>query len=421
MNRLGALALVGFLGCGVSESVIDDGELQGEGTTDAELTREVRATGGGLSVALQPTLESRAGRWVLRGTASQDLSAVFSFVPDDAFGQATLTGARTFEVSFDSMSELNTVLSGLRLLVNLTPVGARKAITLGIDLAPRLTSMAGSTRVMLPTPEVAPVFARGGLTYRTTARTAVSLLTRVSNGAQFSARTPPGEYNVDFTFDALRSGLDDGAAGRRVQFVATATTGVLRTKTALLTAAVKAVQVTTGDPYQAWPSASCTEPVRTCLAATSIGATDFGDCGTYRQVNRCGLPNQVPALFGSPDDLTALTQALALVTPPAGKTVTFAAFGLFDNRNVTADLAARGWLRQSGVTGTVGVALTPGQVNTLLDGWNARSLVPAAQRTVLQNSFKAIRVDSTSATGAPEVHVVLLFSGASRLTVFSLR
>ena len=421
MKALCVFALVGFLGCGVSDAVLDDAALQDEAVADGELSRDVHASGGGLSVTIAPTLESRAGRWVLKGVASKDLSAAFSFVPDDGFGQATLTGPRSFEVSLDSMSELNTVLSGLRLLVNLTPAGATKAITVGIDLAPRFTSTTGSTRVVLLTPEVAPVFARGGLTYRTTVRTAVSVLTTVSNGAQFSARAAPGEYSVDFTFDALRSGLDDGAAGRKVQFVATATTGVLRTKTSALTAAVKTVQVTTADPYQVWPSATCTEPVRTCLAATAIGATDFGDCGTYRQVNRCGLPNQVPALFGSPDDLTALNQALALITPPAGKTVTFGAFGLFDNRNVTADLAARGWLRQVGGTGTVGASLTPGQVNALLDGWNARSLVPALQQTVLQNSFKAVRVDSLSASGAPELHVVVLFIGASRLTVFSLR
>ena len=420
MKRLVSLALVGFFGCGASDAVLDDVDSQDDATTDATLVRDVRGTGGGLSVALKPTLALRAGRWVLQGTASQDLTAVSSFVPDDAFGEATLTGARTFEVSFDSMSELNTVLSGLRLLVDLTPAGATKAITLGVDLAPRFTSTAGSTRVLL-TPEVAPVFARGGLTYRATVRTAVSTLTSVSNGAQFSARTPPGEYSVDFTFDALRSALDDGAAGRRVEFVATASTGVLRAKTALLVAAVKTVEVTTADPYQVWPAAACTEPVRACLAATPLGATDFGDCGTYRQVNRCGLPHQVPALFGSPDDLSALNQALALVAPPAGRTVTFGAFGLFDNRNVTADLAARGWLRQVGGTGTVGAVLTPGQVNTLLDGWNARSLVPALQHTVLQNSFKAIRVDSISSTGAQELHIVVLFTTASRLTVFSLR
>lgn len=424
MKHVLALSLVGLFGCGVSDSYVDDSELDAEATVDAELTRDLKASAGGLTVSIRPVLEARLvgneTRWFLRGSANQDLSAVFSFVPDDGFGEATLTGARTFEVSVDSMSELNTVLSGLRLLVNVTPVGATRALTVGLDVAPRFTGISGSTRLSL-TPDVAPVFARGGLTYRGAVRTAVSNLTSVSHGAQFSARTAPGEYAVDFSFEALRSALVDGAAGGRVQFVATQPPSTLRTKTALLVVTVKRVQMTTSDPYDIWPSVTCTDAVKTCLAATPIGATDFGDCGTYREVNRCGLPHQIPALFSSPDDLTALNQALSSVQVPAGKSVSFGAFGLFDNRNVTVELAARGWLQQVGLTGTIGAPLTAGQVNTLLDGWNARALVPAAQRTVLQNAFKAVRVDSVSATGAPEVHVVLLFTTASRVTVFSLR
>ncbi len=418
--RLMALGVVGLLGCGVGASSVNEAfDDDFEAVADAELAN-VKGTGSGLTVTAKAVLEPRQvgseTRWVLSATTNKDLSEVFSFVPDDAFGQATVVGPRAFEVSVDSRSELNTVLSGLKLLVNVTPVGSTRPVTVGLDLEPRFVGISGSTRIVVR-PEVSPVFARGGLTYRGFARTASSVLSSVSNQAQFAERAVQGEYDVDFSFDALVSALDAPATNaKRVQFKATAPTGTLRTKTATLSAAVRKIALTTGDPYEVWPAASCTPEVKACLEATPIGTTDFGACGTYRQVSRCGLPHQVPALFASPDDLTALTQALAAIIPPSGKSVSFSAYGLFDNRNVTVDLAARGWMQQANVAGTLGAVLTPGQVNTLLDGWNARSLVPATQQTVLQQSFKAIRVDSAQGT-----HIVLLFTSASRVTVFTLR
>jgi hypothetical protein len=179
---------------------------------------------------------------------------------------------------------------------------------------------------------------------------------------------------------------------------------------------VKAVALTTGDPYQVWASDRCPTAVRTCLNATPVGATDFGDCGSYREVNACGLPNQVPALFPSPDDLTPLRQALDLLQTPAGKSVAFSVYGLHSTRNVTPELAARAWLDQTSTTATIGATLTPGQVNTLLDGWSARTMVPAAQRAMFQNSFRAVRLN-----GASETHVLLFFSSAARIVVFTLR
>ncbi len=129
---LRSFSLVSFavlVACGgpvsvVDEAVTDDFEAQ----TDAELTKLVRATGGGLTVTFKPVLVARVENnqkvWVMEGTASRDLSEAFSFVPDDGFGEARLTGARTFEVVLVDGSELNTILSGLKLLVKLTPTGS---------------------------------------------------------------------------------------------------------------------------------------------------------------------------------------------------------------------------------------------------------------------------------------------------------
>lgn len=432
MLRSSMVVFAAFLcACGGPLSMVDDESSDDvEAQTDAELTKLVRATGGGLTVTFKPVLVSRVEnnqkKWVMEGTASRDLSEAFSFVPDDAFGEARLTGARTFEVALADGSELNSILSGLKLLVKLTPAGSTKSVTAGVDLQPRFLSSKGSTRITV-LPELNPVYARGGLTYRGRARAASGTLSAATttDGAVINValRTSGlGEYDVDFSYDNLSIALDvPGVNASTVDFTGASTTGQVRTKRAVLGVTVKALALTLDDPYQVWPSATCPTAVRTCLNATAVGATDFGDCGTYREVRACGLPNQIPSLFPSPDDLTPLNTALAALQLPAGKTVAYSVFGLHDARNVTPELAARAWLDQTGTTAMPGATLTPGQVNTLLDGWAARSMMPAAQRAMFQNSFRALRLDGRSASGATETHVVLLFTSAARMVVFTLR
>jgi hypothetical protein len=414
-----AFAVVSLLGCGGGLVEVDAlGEADVEAETDAELTRSLRAEGGGLTVWVKPVLTKRVVgsqvKWVLEGSTSRDLEGAFSFVPDDAFGEAMVTGARSFEVALADGHELNSILSGLRLLVNLSPRDASRPITAGIDLQPRFTSMRGSTRVMLSPPELRPVYARGGLSYRGQVRVASGTLTAVTGvdgvALPTQAAVGAGESSIDFTYEALARSL-----GGVVQATARSVDGQTRVKTATLSVTTKSVQLTTADPYEVWTT-TCPTEVRACLNATPAGATDFGACGSYREVSRCGLPNQVPSLFPSPDDVSALTQALAALQVPAGKTVSFSAWGLQSTRNVTVELAARGWLEATGTQATVGATLTAGQVNALLDGWNARSLVPAMQRVVLQTSFRAVRLDGPGVT-----HVMLYSSGAFRLTVFTLR
>lgn len=223
-------------------------------------------------------------------------------------------------------------------------------------------------------------------------------------------------YGLDFTYDNLELALSvPGLHADQVEVLATEPSGRVRSKLGVVAATVKAIELTSADPYDVWPPTRCPTAVRTCLAATPVGTTDFGDCGSFREVSVCGLPNQVTGLYPSPDDQTALRQALAGLQVPTGKSVTFA-YGTSNTRGVSMELVAQGWLRTTNSTAAVGAALTPGQVNTLLDGWNARSLVPAAQAVVYQNSFRAIRLDEPGAT-----HVVLLFQNAFRLVVITLR
>ena len=421
------IAAFTFLSCGPQEASVTD--LDGVELSEADdlaLSTELRARAGTLTVWFKPVLTSRLVdnrvRWVATGRASRDLTAVFSFVPDDAYAQATLTGARTFEVVLDDGSELNTVLSGTRLLVRFDVAGSTEAVYAGVHFAPRFVNITGSTRLSL-TPEVVPVYAQGGLTYRGRARAtsaAATLSASTLDDATFrlSRRAVAGQWNVDVSFESLALALSaPGVNADKVEFTLNEN-GTLRSKLAVLTATVSGLELTTADPYDVWFPTRCTTAVRACLNALPVGTTDFGDCGSYREVDACGLPNQLPGLYASPDDLTALDTALAQVrgSLPAGKSVSFSAFGV-DGRNATVELVARAWVDQSGLDDAlVAGALTPGQVNTLLDGWQARALVPAAQRVVYQSAFKALRVNEGGRT-----HVLLSFSTAARVVVLTLQ
>ncbi|MCU0702269.1 MAG: hypothetical protein MUC96_37710 [Myxococcaceae bacterium] len=418
-----SLVVLSLFGCGGGVVAVSDPQ-DFEAETDAELTRAVRAELRGLTVSVKPVVTVRVTgsqrKWIVAGETNRDLDGAMSFVPDDAFGEATVTGPRTFEVAIAEGYELNSLLSGLRLLVNLTPRGATRPITAGIDLAPRFTSIRGSTRLSLAA-EIRPVYASGGLRYRGQVRAPVGSQVSASTlddvTIVVSARATLGVYGLDFTYDDLALALDvPGVNADQVEVLASEPGGRFRSKLAVVAATVKAVELTSADPYTVWPPTRCPTAVRTCLTATPIGATDFGDCGSYREVSVCGLPNQVTQLYPSPDDQTALQQALAALQVPAGKSVTFTAYGTSNTRNVPMELVAQGWKQTTNSPATVGATLTPGQVNTLLDGWNARSMVPAAQAVVYQQSFRAIRLDEPGAT-----HVVLLFQSAFRMVVITLR
>lgn len=427
MRALPWLVLLGVVGCGPQEALLP--EEDGTELSAAEeqlLSTPLRARAGDLIVWLNPLLTSRLVdnqvRWVATGRTSRDVEGAFSFVPDDAYAQATVTGPRSFELSFDDRSELNTLMSGTRLLVRFTVVGQAAPVFAGVRFAPRFTNITGSTRMSI-SPEVVPVYANGGLTYRGRARATspsatLSASTLDDATIALRRRAVAGQWNVDLSFDDLALALSvPGVNSDKVEFTL-AEGSALRSKLAVLAGTVSGLELTTADPYQVWFPTRCTTPVRACLNALPVGTTDFGDCGTYREVDACGLPNQVPALFSSPDDLTALDAALAQVraTLPAGKSVAYTAFGV-NGRNATVELVGRAWLDQvSLANATVVGTLTPGQVNTLLDGWQARALVPAAQRVVYQSAFKALRIDAGGRS-----HVLLYFATAARLVVLTVQ
>lgn len=253
-----------------------------ESTTDdkADATNEIRARIDGLTVWVDPTLHHTSAGWELEGRASRNLESVFSFVPDDAFATAVTTTARGFKVTFAPGSELNTMMSGLPILIQVRPISGESA-TAAVWFKPRLTAFTGSTRVYLNT-TIQPVWIGGELAYRGGASTAagwgdLAVWGDGGAGPQVIAQ-PLRKFRIDWTYDALIAAQIVHAAAYK--------DGATAEKTGQLEVAVGKLALTRQDPYDAWPR-TCEPAVQACLDAL-VGTVDTGACGTYRQVQSCG-------------------------------------------------------------------------------------------------------------------------------------
>lgn len=417
---LSAVMVMAACAPNVATTTEADGELGAE--TDA-LTGELKAAVPSLTVWLRPnlTVEQRDGRlvYVLRGRASQNLEGVNSFVMDDPFGFANVLSARTFEVVFDSNSELNTLAAGLRVFIAVRPTSATvKPATVAITLQPSFTAPTGSTSVFVRG-DVWPIAVGDALTYRAIVRTTggAPLTVTTDDGASWpTAKRDADEWNVDLSFNQLRAACDE--AGEQVTFSAAASTGV-KVKKATLGVAVKTFGLTRADVYETYPQVTCTPEVQACLDGLPAGTTDSERCGTWYQVRRCTLPWQKVNLFASPDDLTALTQArdAANAQLPAGKRTAFKAWGVMESVSAAnVALVLNSWkTAEATAAGLVDAGpVSEAQVRAELKTFgNADPLVTAAQTVVYQQSLVARRY----LRGTTGVVYVLYFSGAQRLVV----
>jgi hypothetical protein len=228
--------------------------------------------------------ETRDGRrvWVVGGRASRDLDAVFSFVPDDAYASAKVISARRFEVVLEDGSEINTLLSGLPLFVNVTPKSG-VAATAAFWMAPRFTGFTGAEKLFVEE-AIRPVWVAGELVYRARAHANAPY-------AQLDVATPAPpaivtegvrRWKLDWSFDQMIQ-----AVAKPVAFTATSAAGASVGKRAALDFEVNRLELTRDDPYQVWAE-SCEPAVKACLAALPAGQLDTERCGSYRQVLYCG-------------------------------------------------------------------------------------------------------------------------------------
>jgi hypothetical protein len=237
------------------------------------------------------TFEQRDGvrALVIRATANRYLADVHSFVPDDAFGDANIISERRFEIVLHEGYELNTILSGLPLFINVTTnTGTPRSYTARIVVAPRFFDFRGSSGIWIEE-AVTPRYVVQPLTnlmYR--GRASVSgyvdwLSVTAPDGIPSVYGRP--NYRLDWSYSALQQAMDPHTVP--LNFSAGGDNGATMQKTARLVSRVTELALTDGDAYDVWPSPECDPVVANCYQSQPAGTKDFGHCGTYRQVHRC--------------------------------------------------------------------------------------------------------------------------------------
>ncbi|WP_233261876.1 hypothetical protein [Vitiosangium sp. GDMCC 1.1324] len=270
-------------------------ELEEEtGVTSAAATAtRIYASEGALDLSFETlgTFEERDGvrALVLHGTANRYLEHVFSFVPDDGFGQANIISERRFEVVLHEGYELNTVLSGLPLFVSVnTFTGTPNRYTARIVVSPRFYDFQGSDSIWIEE-AVAPYYVVNGtdnLVYRGSANAlADSLTVTAPDGAPAVSRVDADSFRLDWSYTALHQAIDPHTVP--LTFSAALTGGGTVQKTSRLVARVTELALTSGDAYEVWPTPGCQSATSACIQAQPAGTTDFAACGSYRQVLHC--------------------------------------------------------------------------------------------------------------------------------------
>ena len=307
---LAALAAPACAGQSVDPS-IDSGEETGVSASAAAVTK-LYASEGDLELAFDTlgTFEDRDGgrALILHATANRYLESVFTFVPDDLFGEAHIISERRLEVVLHEGHELNTVLSGLPLFVAVnTFTGSPNRYTAKIVVAPRFYDFRGATAINIEE-KVEPVYVVNGtdhLSYRggVTALTS-SLTVTAPDGAPTVTSVDADSFRLDWSYTSLHQAIDPHTVP--LNFTAALPGGTTALKTSRLVARVVSLALTSGDAYDVWPTPDCQPAVYSCIHAQPTGATDFAACGSYRQVTRCLYASACEVFPPSPLSLTAI-------------------------------------------------------------------------------------------------------------------
>ncbi|MFN0248819.1 MAG: hypothetical protein ACKV2T_18160 [Kofleriaceae bacterium] len=275
------------LGCATAPE--EDTELAGPAT--AEALDDIKADGGELKIrAGNMTVwvdrdvvvrrENNAPVLVVRGRASRTLTGAFSFVPDDAFGEARLVGPRSFEVRLRAGHEINSIASGLPLLVDLDAGSDPDTnYTVKLDLRPSLAKFQGASSIFIAR-TMRPIFIgrdeTDPLRYAADISTTAAPLT-VANGGNASVVPANGGFDVLFSYSDLEAAWNTGT---KVAFSAAG-----KTKSATVEARITKLAMTTEDPYEAFPPARCNQEAYNC--SLEFQGVDLQTCGDYRVVSDC--------------------------------------------------------------------------------------------------------------------------------------
>ncbi|XXF76193.1 hypothetical protein P2318_24460 [Myxococcaceae bacterium GXIMD 01537] len=276
--------------CGVESP---EAPVETDVSTAAATATRIYASEGDLDLSFETlgTFEQRDGvrALVLRATANRYLESVFTFVPDDAFGEAHIISERRLEVVLHEGHELNSVLSGMPLFVAVnTFTGTPNRYTARIVIAPRFYDFRGSDSIWVEE-KVEPYYVINGtdhIVYRGRADALADTFTVTApDGAPVVSRTSADSFRLDWSYSALHQAIDPHTVP--LTFSAQLTGGAAVQKTSRLVARVVELALTSGDAYDVWPVPPCQPATLSCLQAQPTGTTDFSACGSYRAVAHC--------------------------------------------------------------------------------------------------------------------------------------
>lgn len=249
--------------------------------------RELAAELPDLRLWISPIVRREQRAWHVEGRASVELRSVASWIPDDACGEARLTGSHSFTITLHQREEQSTLASGMPLFVTLSPLGGRRAEA-AIWLGPRLVDGVGSTRLRWR-PEVAPVWVAGDVEYRGQLVAAPGWSLVPAPPLVARSRGRGDELRPVWTFAELADALSSEAS----QLSARARRGDEEvSRSAGVELRVLRLGITRDDPREVWPRV-CELPVLACLEeladrAAAGESVDVEECGSYRQVQACG-------------------------------------------------------------------------------------------------------------------------------------
>jgi hypothetical protein len=224
---------------------------------------------------------------VATGRTSRNLTDGNVFVFDDPYGRFGQRSARTYEIGF-ATSELTTLMVGVQTFVRLhfAPSSSRPdSLTARVVARPRLTDFGGSG-IYLVQPAPVSVGGRPVLRIDGTSSRGLQSIEVFAGEIQIPDATllSPRALRIDLPLDHA---IALAGADERITIRATSATGAL-TKSARLELAMGSFELTTGDPYEVWPPATCDAAVSSCLAALAPGSLDLSSCGSYLEVAACG-------------------------------------------------------------------------------------------------------------------------------------
>lgn len=286
-------ALVAF-GCGDGVDPVE-GPAETQTLTfeddKADSNGELRVRADGMTIWAQPQVEFVVGEeiWRLRARSSYTLDAVSAEIGGEQLDAFTVS-ARKFEVKL-SASQMYENLREEPLVVTLETASGKTFHAMFVSRA-RFRNTSGSS-LIYPWVNIEPILIGDRAHFRaraTTRRTMENLWGSNDDDSEPLTRADgPKHWVLDFVAQSIiwaASPTEDALI-----IVASDDQGRSYQRRSPIHMEIVEMGITSGNPVEAWPSASCEADVQACVEALPVSLeTDYSSCGSLRQVEPC-LPD----------------------------------------------------------------------------------------------------------------------------------